>query len=396
MVCDAHVREQIRSAQRSLRLYGSTALRFYGSTVLRSTVYGSTVLRSTTFFPHLRPTTYYPGQPTFPFRHGRQGDTITSMTLTELRYVVAVANERHFGRAAEACFVSQPTLSVAVRKLEDELGVTLFERGKGDVRITPVGERVVAQAQRVLEEVSAIKQVARQGEDPLSQPLRLGAIYTVGPYLLPQIVPILHEQAPEMPLLLHENYTAELSDQLKRGELDVIVISLPFDEPGIVTQPLFDEPFVVLLPAGHPWNQLDFVEPEQVARETVLLLGPGHCFRDQVLELCPECGRSATVGDIPKGLEGSSLETIRHMVASGLGITILPCTSAGAGRYSERLVTIRRFRPPAPTRTVALAWRSSFPRREAVEAVRHAVIASGLTCVKMLSPPAETQTRLAG
>ncbi len=317
------------------------------------------------------------------------------MTLTELRYVVAVANARHFGKAAEACFVSQPTLSVAVRKLEGELGVTLFERGKGDVRITPVGERVVAQAQRVLEEVSTIKQVALQNEDPLSQPLRLGAIYTIGPYLLPQIVPILHQRAPKMPLLLHENFTAELSDQLKRGELDVIVISMPFEEPGIVTQPLYEEPFVVLLPTGHPWNQLEFIEPAQVAQENVLLLGSGHCFRDQVLKLCPECGGSASPGEIPRGLEGSSLETIRHMVASGLGITILPCTSAGAGRYSERLVTIRRFEPPAPTRSVALAWRSSYPRREAVEVVRQAVLESGLTCAKMLSQPAEANTRLA-
>ncbi len=318
------------------------------------------------------------------------------MTLTELRYIVAVASERHFGKAAEACFVSQPTLSVAVRKLEEELGVTLFERGKGDVRITPVGQRIVAQAQRVLEEVATIRQVALQSEDPLSQPLRLGAIHTIGPYLLPQIVPILHQRAPKMPLLLHENYTSELCDQLKRGELDVIIISLPFDEPGIVTDPLYEEPFVVLLPAGHPWNQLDFIEPAQVARESVLLLGPGHCFRDQILKLCPECGQSAALGDLRRGLEGSSLETIRHMVASGLGITILPCTSAGAGRYSERLVTIRRFKAPVPTRRVALAWRSSFPRREAVEVVRQAVLASGLTCVTMSSSAAETQTRLAG
>lgn len=305
------------------------------------------------------------------------------MTLTELQYIVAVAKKRHFGRAAEACFVSQPTLSVAVRKLEDELGVTLFERGKGEVRITPVGEQVVAQAQRVLEEVSTIRRIAREGDDPLAGPLRLGAIHTVGPYLFPQIVPALREQAPGMPLLLEENYTAALSEQLKRGELDVIVISLPFQEPGILTQPLYEEPFVVLLPAGHPWNQRDTIDPGQLIEENLLLLGAGHCFRDQVLALCPECVRTVA-GEAHRTLEGSSLETIRHMVASGLGVTILPCTSAGAGRYSERLVTIRRFSPPIPRRRVALAWRSSFPRSQAVEAVRQAVLGSGLTCVDMI------------
>lgn len=318
------------------------------------------------------------------------------MTLTELRYIVAVANERHFGRAAETCFVSQPTLSVAVRKLEEELGVTLFERGKGDVRITPIGERVVAQAQRVLEEVSAIRLLAQQGEDPLAQPLRLGAIHTIGPYLLPQLVPILRERAPKMPLLLQENYTAVLREQLKRGELDVILLSLPFEVPGIVTEPLYEEPFVVLIPSSHPWNQLQAIEARQIAQENVLLLGPGHCFREQVLELCPECTHSAATGDVHRSLESSSLETIRHMVASGLGISVLPCTSAGAGRYSERLIAIRRFVPPAPTRTVALAWRSSFPRREAVEVVRQAVLESGLTCVKMLSTADAKTERLAG
>jgi len=306
------------------------------------------------------------------------------MTLTELHYIVAVAKERHFGHAAEACFVSQPTLSVAVRKLEDELGVTLFERGKGEVRITPVGEQVVAQAQRVLEEVSTVRRIAREGDDPLAGPLRLGAIHTVGPYLFPQIIPALREQAPEMPLLLEENYTAALSEQLKRGELDAILVSLPFQEPGILTQPLYEEPFVVLLPAGHPWNQQETVAPRQLVEENLLLLGAGHCFRDQVLALCPECMRTTTAGEAHKTLEGSSLETIRHMVASGLGITILPCTSAGASRYSERLVTIRRFSPPTPKRRVALAWRNSFPRAEAVEAVRQAVLGSGLTCIDTL------------
>ncbi len=313
------------------------------------------------------------------------------MTLTELRYVVAVAKERHFGRAAETCFVSQPTLSVGVRKLEDELGLTLFERGKGEVRVTPVGDQVIAQAQKVLEEVSAIKQLAQRAADPLSLPLRLGAIYTVGPYLLPHLVPVLKEQAPQMPLLLEENYTAELLERLKRGMLDLIIISLPFSEAGIKTQSLYDEPFVVLLPAGHPWNQKERIEPSQLSQENLLLLGAGHCFRDQVLAFCPNCARSAPASELQKTVEGSSLETIRHMIASGLGITVLPCTSAGAGRYSERLLTIRRFSAPVPKRRIALAWRNSFTRPQAIDAVRRAVLTSGLTCVTMLQPDGAEQ-----
>ncbi len=306
------------------------------------------------------------------------------MTLTELRYIVAVAKERHFGHAAESCFVSQPTLSVAVRKLEDELGVTLFERAKGQVRVTPVGEQVVAQARKVLSEVSVITELAREGSDPLTTPLRLGAIYTVGPYLLPHLVPMLKEQAPRMPLLFEENYTAVLAERLQQGELDVIVISLPFDEPGIETVPLYDEPFVVLLPAAHPWNQEERIDPLRLAQENVLMLGAGHCFRDQILTLCPSCARGTLAAGVQETVEGSYLETIRHMVASGLGITVLPCTSAGAGRYSERLVTIRRFTAPAPRRRIALAFRTSFPRQQAVQAVRNAILSSGLTCVETL------------
>jgi len=308
------------------------------------------------------------------------------MTLTELRYILAVARERHFGRAAESCFVSQPTLSVAVRKLEEELGVQLFERGTADITVTPVGKRVVEQAHRVLEEAAAIKEIARQGQDQLHGPLRLGAIYTIGPYLLPHLVPVLHKAAPDMPLVLEENYTAVLAERLKQGDLDIIVISLPFDEPGIVTQPLYDEPFVVVLPAAHPWNQKSAIRGKDLADESVLLLGAGHCFRDQVLQVCPECGRSAAgEGSVQKTFEGSSLETIRHMVASGIGITVVPCTAAGVDKYSRRLLSIRRFTRPAPTRRVALAWRKSFARPQAVEAVRQAVLACNLTCVKPLA-----------
>ena len=304
------------------------------------------------------------------------------MTLNELRYIVAVARERHFGRAAEACFISQPTLSVAVKKLEEELGLSLFERRRGEVSVTPVGERIVAQAQRVLEEASGIRQIARQGQNQLDGPLRIGAIYTIGPYLLPHLIPQLSERAPKMPLIIEENYTANLADQLKRGEMDVILISLPFDEPGVVTMPLYEEPFVLLIPSSHPLNQKPDFELADLRNEDVLLLGPGHCFRDQVLQVCPECvGRSRTDGSTAQTLEGGSLETIRYMVAGGLGVTILPCSAAGADRFSERLLSIRRFGHDAPSRRVALAWRKSFPRPEAIEALRDAVLSCEMSCV---------------
>ncbi len=304
------------------------------------------------------------------------------MTLNELRYIVSVARERHFGRAAEACYVSQPTLSVAVKKLEDELGVSLFERGQGEVSVTPVGDQVVAQAQRVLEEASSIKQIARQGRDQLAAPLRLGAIYTIGPYLLPHLIPILADQAPSMPLIVEENFTSVLSERLKQGDVDVIIISLPFSEAGVAVAPLYDEPFVVLLPSDHPWNQAERVSLKHLNGENVLLLGAGHCFRDQVLQVCPECLRlSSTEGGMHQNLEGGSLETIRYMVASGMGITVLPCTAAGADRFSQRLVSIRRFEGQAPTRRVALAWRKSFPRPEAVEVVRQSILRCQISCV---------------
>jgi LysR family hydrogen peroxide-inducible transcriptional activator len=305
------------------------------------------------------------------------------MTLTELRYIVALARERHFGRAAEKCFVSQPTLSVAVKKLEDELGVALFERGAAEVSVTPVGARIVEQAQRVLEEAAAIKSLALQGKDELAAPLRFGAIYTIGPYLMPLLIPLLHKRAPRMPLLIQENYTSKLAELLKTGEVDVAVLSLPFSEPGLVTQPLYDEPFRVLMPAAHPWARKARIPASDLCRENLLLLSSGNCFREQVLHTCSGVERAATDG-IQHSLEGSSLETIRHMVASGVGITVLPAAAAEARTAENRLTAVRPFAPPVPSRRVALAWRRSFPRPRAVEVMRQAILACKLPGVTML------------
>ena len=296
------------------------------------------------------------------------------MNLSELRYIVALARERHFGRAADSCFVSQPTLSVAVKKLEDELGVQLFERGHQEIRVTPVGERVIEQAQQALEAIEAVRQTANQGKDQLSSPLRIGAIYTIGPYLFPDLITHLSDIAPDMPLLVEENFTAVLTEKLRQGELDVIIISLPYEEPNIVTLPVYEEPFVILLPAAHPLTNRKSLASKDLEKESVLLLGAGHCFRDQVLEACPACAPRAT-GEQRQvyTTDGSSLETIRHMVASGMGLTVLPCTAAGADRYSQRLVAIRRFTNPVPKRQVALAWRVSFPRPRVIDALAQAI-----------------------
>lgn len=303
------------------------------------------------------------------------------MTLTDLRYIVALARERHFGRAAEKCHVSQPTLSVAVKKLEDELGVTLFERSAADVRITPIGEQIVAQAERVINESALVREIAEQGRDPLAGPLRLGVIYTIGPYLLPRLIPILRERAPGMPLVIRENYTQRLAEMVKRGELDVIVIALPFNEQGVVTQPLYDEPFRVLLPADHAWTKEKHISTAQLAEENMLLLSTGNCFRDQVLEMAPGISRDG----LPETLEGSSLETIRYMVASGAGITVLPSSAADGLPEQGSLVAVRPFSAPEPTRRVALAWRVTFPRFAAIDVLRQAILDCGLPGVEPVS-----------
>ena len=304
------------------------------------------------------------------------------MTLSELRYIVAVARERHFGKAAEYCCVSQPTLSVAVKKLERELDVTLFERGQGDVSITPAGQRIVERAQRALEQVERIRELAKEGKDQLSTPLRLAAIYTIGPYLFPGLVPLLNIHAPKMPLYIAENYTAVLSEQLKQGEQDAIIISLPFDEPGIETLPLYQEPFVVLLPSRHPWAQKSTIDRTELSTERVLLLGAGHCFRDQVLAACPGCRRPSS-GE-QGNFEGGSLETMRYMVASGLGITVLPRAAAGINNLSNEMLVTRPFEGTVPMRTVALAWRKSFPRPQAIELLRQVIVETGLDGVTQI------------
>ena len=306
------------------------------------------------------------------------------MTLTELRYLVAVARELHFGRAAEACHVSQPTLSVAIKKLEEELDVKIFERGGNEVSVTPLGQDIVRQAQVVIEEANSIREIAKRGRDPLAGPLRLGVIYTIGPYLLPALVRQVIERTPQMPLLLQENFTTKLLDMLRTGELDCAILAEPFPDAGLAIAPLYDEPFRIAVPASHRLAQQQQMSAEALKQETMLLLGNGHCFRDHVLEVCPEFARFASGAEgIQKSFEGSSLETIKHMVASGMGITVLP--SLSVPREAKPHLRFLDFEPPVPSRRVVLAWRRSFTRYEAIAALRNAVMACELPSVKRIN-----------
>ena len=294
------------------------------------------------------------------------------MTLTELRYIVTLAQEQHFGRAAERCHVSQPTLSVGVKKLEDELGVMIFERSKSAVRTTPVGESIVAQAQKVLESAQGIRELAQVGKNQLAAPLRVGAIYTVGPYLFPHLIPQLHRVAPQMPLYIEENFTHVLRDKLRNGELDAIIIALPFQEADVLTKVLYDEPFCVLMPANHPWTAKTSIDSALLNDKSPLLLGEGHCFRDQVLEACPAQGKGSEINKHTT-VESSSLETIRHMVASGLGISVLPLSAVDSHHYAPGVIAVRPLTPPVPFRTVAIAWRASFPRPKAIDVLADSI-----------------------
>ncbi len=317
------------------------------------------------------------------------------MTLTELKYIVAVARERHFGKAADACFVSQPTLSVAIKKLEEELDVKLFERSSSEIAVTPLGEEIVRQAQSVLEQAANIKEIAKRGKDPLAGPLRLGVIYTIAPYLLPDLVRQTISRTPQMPLMLQENFTVKLLEMLRMGEIDCAIMAEPFPDTGLATAALYDEPFMAAIPVGHPLAQREAITSEELKHETMLLLGTGHCFRDHVLEVCPEFARFSSDADgIRKSFEGSSLETIQHMVAAGMGVTLVPRLGvpkeALAARPKRRAadesyVRYLPFEGNPPTRRVVLAWRRSFTRYEAIAELRNAIYACELPGVKRLS-----------
>jgi LysR family transcriptional regulator, hydrogen peroxide-inducible genes activator len=320
------------------------------------------------------------------------------MTLTELKYIVAVAREKHFGLASTACHVSQPTLSLAIKKLEEELQVKLFERSANEVTVTPLGEEIVRQAQSVLEQAQQIREIAKRGKDPLAGALRLGVIYTIAPYLLPDLVRQIMRLSPQMPLMLQENFTVKLLEQLRTGEIDCAILAEPFPDTGLAIAPLYDEPFLAAVPFDHPLATQSSVNADTLKNETLLLLGNGHCFRDHVLEVCPEFARfSSDAGGIRKSFEGSSLETIKHMVMAGMGITLVPRLSVPSKalqapskqktKPADGLCFIPVTDPlgAPPMRRVVLVWRRSFTRYEAIAALRNAVYACALEGVTRLT-----------
>lgn len=292
------------------------------------------------------------------------------MTLTELKYLIAVAETRHFGRAAAMCNVSQPSLSVAIRKLEEELGVTLFERRSGDVAMTAIGNMVVEQANKVLLETKQITEIASLGQDPLSGALRLGVIFTIGPYLLPDLVSRLSATTPQMPLILEEGFTTDLLARLKSGQIDVAITANTLIDTGFMTQEIYEEPFVVAVPAHHAWANRNYVGTSELKDQQLLLLGAGHCFRDQILGICPDLSRfNASAADIQRTVGGSSLQTIFHMVAQGLGITVLPASAVPYLSGLSNSIRILPFKTPVPSRRALLVWRKTFPRTAAINAL---------------------------
>lgn len=302
------------------------------------------------------------------------------MTLTELKYIIALARDKHFGRAAERCCVAQPTLSVAVKKIEDELGVMLFERSLSEVRVTPVGELIVAQAEKVLLAAHQIKEIALASGDPLQGPLRLGVIHTIGPYLLPRLAPLIKQRAPAMSLYLEEGYTSGLIEALKGGALDVAILALPIEEAGLAVQAIYDEEFAVLVPTAHRWAQQASVRVAELLHEPLLMLGRGNCLRDQVLDLCARAGNGG-----PQVLEGSSLETIRLMVASGIAPTVMPLSAVAGIAADDAQHKVLPFVAPVPSRRVGIAWRLSFPRHAVIDLIRQALLDCRLAGTKSVN-----------
>ncbi len=284
------------------------------------------------------------------------------MTLQELRYLVALADHGHFGRAAESCFITQSTLSTQIKKLEDFLGVTLFDRSLKRVTPTPIGREILQAARNIVEESERIKELARHAQDPMARTLHLGVIPTLGPYYLPHALTLVHRKYPGLRLLLREEMTQHILERLNVGTLDAGLLALPVADDGLRVEPLFYEPFFAALPAGHPLAKRDVLKVNDIMAEKLLLLDEGHCLRDQALDVCGGGSRGR------EEVRATSLETLRQMVGMGLGLTLLPALAVDAApRASKKAVEIRPFRAPPPGRTIGLVWRRRAPFPETFE-----------------------------
>ena len=286
------------------------------------------------------------------------------MNLKDLKYLVALADTGHFGKAAQRTFVSQPTLSAQLKKLEEYLGVTLVERQPKNVQLTEVGKQVVVRARRMLDEADAIISLARNNTDPFAGKLKVALIPTIGPYLLPRVMQKIRKALPQLGLMLYEYQTEPLLKRLLDGEIDLGILALPIDEDGVESRKLYDEAFTVALPNQHPLAAKSAIKISDLKGQTLLLLEDGHCMRDQALEVCSGIDIRET-----EDFRGTSLETLRQMVVAGLGVTLLPETAVDSPFGSQRGLTIRQFVKPAPARAVGAVWRKSSTRTPVIAAL---------------------------
>ena len=295
------------------------------------------------------------------------------MTLQELRYLVALAEQGNFVRAAESCHVGQPTLSAQLKKLEEYLGVTLFERNKHLLMPTPIGRRIIEEARVALDVVERIREIARTGDDPMNGPLRLGVIPTLGPYLIPRLLPKIRSTFADLHLFLREDLTNNLLERLRKGRLDALLLALPLRGDDLESIELFHEPFTVALPVGHPLAKKSSITEQDLVGQKVLLLEEGHCLRDQALAIC-----GGVPSDEREELKATSLETLRQMVAAGIGCTLLPKLAAlpGVGSLPNDMIEIRPLAAPAAYRTIGIVWRQHYPREVTVRGLAKLILAN--------------------
>jgi len=286
------------------------------------------------------------------------------MNLRDLTYLVATAKHLHFGKAAKACFVSQPTLSTQLKKLEEELGVTLFERNNKNVMLTDTGNAIVVQAQKVLYETEQIRRLANSSLEPFTGEFRLGVIPTIGPYLLPLVYKKLKKAMPRLKIFLHEEKTEVAITQLKSGLLDAIIIATPASENSLISKTLFTDPFYLALPNGHPLSKKKLINIDDISKENILLLEEGHCLREQALELCGTLNLGSN-----QQFHATSLETLRYMVMAGVGITLLPEIALAYTRIKNSELTIKPFKNPSPKRIVSLVWRKHTTKQPSTEKI---------------------------
>ena len=278
------------------------------------------------------------------------------MNIRALQYFVKLAELKHFSKAADACFVSQPTLSTQVRKLEDELGISLVERAPRKVMLTPIGEDIAHRARHILRDIEHIKDAARRSRNPETGTIKLGIFPTLAPYLLPHVIPVIRRRYPDLRMQLSEEKTEVILNMLDQGRLDAGLLALPVEEPGMEAEILFDEPFVVAMPSSHPLSDKQSIGLKDLEGEELLLLEEGHCLRQHALAVCQLSGAVERVD-----FHATSMETLRQMVAANAGVTLMPVLSVKPPIPSTDNIALRPFKSPAPSRTIALVWRSSSP-----------------------------------